>query len=719
MIGVALVHLLLMSIFVFDLVHRQRGFLVESAKSRVLLQARLLAASSLNGTMSSDLGSLSEIVGVLAQDKGIARAMVTDSGGRILAHTEADKVGLLRSDQRTLAVLSGAPQSVLVAEGGHLLEAAAPILAQDRVVGWAWVARDLGAEQAHLTYVTHAGLVYTTAAILSGTLFAFLLAGIVTRQLRLLLAGTKRMAANRLDQEVAVTTDNEVGQVARAFNDAMHKLSEQQETLRESEERLNLAIQAAALGTWDWDIARDTLVWSPRCLALFGLTSDTPMTYQRFLEAVHFEDRECTDKAVRTALKRREDYDVEMRTIWPDGSLRWVSSRGRAYYDDSGQPVRMSGAVLDITNRKRAEESLRQSERRWATTLHSIGDAVISTDANGRVMFMNEVAEKLTGWSLSEAQGRDLNEVFNIVNEMTRIKPESPVAKVVRMGQVVALANHTALISRSGTELPIEDSGAPIRDKDGQVTGVVLVFHDISEKKRAEKAVRDSERLAMTGRLASSLAHEIHNPLDAVGNLLFLIDQDADSSEAVRQHVSLASEEVTRVTQMTRNMLSFQREAKKPVPIKIGEVLDSVITLHERKIWSAAIKVEKQVDFKEGLLGLPGEMRQVFANLVSNAIEAIGKNGKIRLHAYASTDWRRGRRGLRVTVADNGPGIPAEIRNKIFDPFFTTKGESGTGLGLWIIAGIVGNNDGMLRLRTVTRAGRSGTCFSVFFPLPA
>ncbi len=206
---------------------------------------------------------------------------------------------------------------------------------------------------------------------------------------------------------------------------------------------------------------------------------------------------------------------------------------------------------------------------------------------------MNEVAEKLTGWPLSEAQGRDLEEVFNIVNEVTRIKPESPVAKVIRMGQVVGLANHTALISRDGTELPIEDSGAPIRDKEGQVTGVVLVFHDISEKRRAEKAVRDSERLAMTGRMASTLAHEIHNPLDTVGNLLFLIDQNPDAPETVRQHASMASEELTRVTQMTRHMLSFQREAKNPVPIKIGEVLDNVIALYERKIESAGIQVRE------------------------------------------------------------------------------------------------------------------------------
>jgi len=181
----------------------------------------------------------------------------------------------------------------------------------------------------------------------------------------------------------------------------------------------------------------------------------------------------------------------------------------------------------------------------------------------------------------------------------------------------------------------------------------------------------------------------------------------------------MASEELTRVTQMTQHMLTFQREAKKPVPIKIDEVLDNVIALYERKIEAAAIKVEKLVEFEGEFIGLPGEMRQVFANLVGNAIEAIGKNGKIRLHACASRDWRLGQCGLRVTIADNGPGIPSEIRDNIFDPFFTTKGESGTGLGLWITSGIVENNAGILRLRTVTRAGRSGTCFSLFFPFPS
>lgn len=374
-------------------------------------------------------------------------------------------------------------------------------------------------------------------------------------------------------------------------------------------------------------------------------------------------------------------------------------------------------AVFDvITERKRAEEALRQNEERWATTLRSIGDAVISTCARGKVIFMNEVAQTLTGWPLVDAQGKDLETVFNIVNEVTRVRSESPVSRVIHQGQTVGLANHTALISRDGTEYPIEDSAAPIRNKDGEITGIVLVFHDVVEKRKAEKAVQNSERLATTGRLAATLAHEIHNPLDTVGNLLYLMNQAPDP-EASRQYVELASQEVARVTQMTRHMLAFQRESNKPVPVNVAEILDSVVVLFERKIQSAGIQVEKHVHFEREFLGLPGEMRQVFANLFGNAVEAVGKNGKIRLSAYASQNWRTGEFGLRVVVADNGPGIPKNIRGKIFEPFFTTKGEAGTGLGLWITSGIVNNSGGTLRLRSVTRDGRTGTCFSVFLPI--
>ena len=403
----------------------------------------------------------------------------------------------------------------------------------------------------------------------------------------------------------------------------------------------------------------------------------------------------------------------EKEFIRKDGTRVWGLFSAAAWEDNRNEGVSF---ILDITERKRAEDALRESEERWATTLQSIGDAVISTDSAGKILFMNEVAQRLTGWSLSEAKEIDLREVFNIVNEETRIKPESPVDKVLRSGLVVGLANHTALIQRDGTELPIEDSAAPIRNRSGEIEGVVLVFHDVLEQRNTEKALRTSDRLSTTGRLAATIAHEIHNPLDAIANLLYLIDQDTQES-STREFATMASRELVRVTQMTRRMLAFQRESAKPIPVQIREILGTVIELYERKFKAEEIEFEQRIEIDGHILALPGELRQMFANLVGNAIEAVApRKGKISLRAYASRDWKSQRPGVRVVVADNGPGIPAEVRPRILEPFFTTKGEGGTGLGLWIASDILRKYNGVMKLRTSTQPHCCGTCFSIFLP---
>ena len=344
------------------LVHRQREFLVESAKSRVLFQAQLLAADSLHGAMSDDLGALSEIIGVLAKDRGIAGAMVTDARGRVLANTEAGNVGLFRNDKRTLTVLSGAPQSVLVDEGSHSIEAAAPILAQDRVVGWAWVARNLGAEQAHLAYVTHAGLVYTAAAILIGTLFAFLLAGIVTRQLRLLLAGTKRMAANRLDQEVAVTTENEVGEVTRAFNDAMHKLSQQQVELRESGEQFRGLAEGIPQLAWAANPDGWIYWYNQRW---YEYTGTTPQQMEGWgWQSVHDPDElPQVMERWKVSIATGEPFDMVFPLRGADGVFRPFLTRVLPLRDTHGHVVRWFGTNTDISAQKQAEQALLRSEK--------------------------------------------------------------------------------------------------------------------------------------------------------------------------------------------------------------------------------------------------------------------------------------------------------------------------------------------------------------------
>jgi PAS domain S-box-containing protein len=225
-----------------------------------------------------------------------------------------------------------------------------------------------------------------------------------------------------------------------------------------------------------------------QCLTFFGRSRDE-FIGRLFLD-VFPEDRDSIfEEQYKLAFSEGIDVHFEVQSlVVPD---RWADVH--AYPAEEGLAV----FVRDITKRKQTETALRESEQRWATTLASIGDAVIASDTLGRIMFMNAVAEKLTGWTLREASMKPVTEVFNIINERTRGVVESPVAKVIREGMIVGLANHTILVKKDGTEVPIDDSGAPIRDGDGKTTGIVLIFRDITERKRAEEQ-RAAELDAMT-----------------------------------------------------------------------------------------------------------------------------------------------------------------------------------------------------------------------------
>jgi signal transduction histidine kinase len=247
---------------------------------------------------------------------------------------------------------------------------------------------------------------------------------------------------------------------------------------------------------------------------------------------------------------------------------------------------------------------------------------------------------------------------------------------------------------------------------------------EVAERIEVEKRLRlreiellRSQKMAETGRLAATIAHEINNPLESLTNLFYLLQSHPSLEGSARHWVDLAGQELKRIAHITKQMLTFYRVSTQPVSFSVAGVLDEVLDMFKQKLSGRDIQVRKQYSTEGILEGFPSEMRQLFANLLGNAIEASDKNGTLRVHLYESSDWRRsGRRGIRVSIADNGVGIAAEHRGKIFEPFFTTKGEAGTGLGLWVSRGIVDKCGGTIRFRSNLRQGRSGTVFAVFLP---
>lgn len=373
-----------------------------------------------------------------------------------------------------------------------------------------------------------------------------------------------------------------------------------------------------------------------------------------------------------------------------------------------------------ITALRKNAQATYDSEQRLRTTLTSIGDGVIVCDQHGRVELLNAVAEQLTGWTQAEAAQCPISEVFLIVDESTRELMENPVDAVLRTRRAVSLANHAMLLRRAGGEIQIDDSGAPIFDRSGELAGVVMVFRDVTEQRRTQAALLASEKLAVSGRLAATLAHEIHNPLDSVVNLLYLM-RNGSSPEETREFLDLARSELDRVTQISRAMLGMYRESKTPIELDLKELLDSILLLLQRQITDAGLTLRKSLADDAKISGYPAELRQVFTNLLTNAMDASSRGSTIEvsLRYASSTDGQRSRNnraGATVSVVDHGPGIPSETIKHLFQPFFTTKGEKGTGLGLWVSQGIVQRHGGDIQLESRTDEQNHGTTVSVFLP---
>lgn len=232
----------------------------------------------------------------------------------------------------------------------------------------------------------------------------------------------------------------------------------------------------------------------------------------------------------------------------------------------------------------------------------------------------------------------------------------------------------------------------------------------------AQKALLQSEKLAVTGRLAASIAHEINNPLEAVTNLLYLMRGDLPA-EARRKYLADAEHELARVTEITKQTLRFYRDPAQPNPINVASVLDSVLKLYSSRLNDAGVTVSREVCAPAAtVLSSPGELRQVLANTISNAVDAMRSGGCLRIRISEQSATRRAGRNVRVTIADRGSGIPEDVLPHIFEPFVTTKGETGTGLGLWVTSKIAAKNGWTIRVRSRRTPGQSGTVFSITIP---
>jgi two-component system cell cycle sensor histidine kinase/response regulator CckA len=383
-------------------------------------------------------------------------------------------------------------------------------------------------------------------------------------------------------------------------------------------------------------------------------------------------------------------------------------------------------SAIEIAVYKLQSDRILSESRQWfKTTLNSIGDGVIATDVKGCVTFMNPVAETMTGWSNSEAFGKPLGQVFNIVNELTREPCENPALKAIETGQIIGLANHTLLISRDGTEIPIKDSGAPISLNGNDKLGAVLVFQDDSKARKAETALRRSQKLEAIGNLAGGIAHDFNNILTSIIGFTELSLQDAPCESEINDNLKEILFAGKRARNLVKQILTFSRRGEQErSPVQINSIITENVKMLRATIPSNIV-IEEQLNPEPVTINAnASQINQVILNLVTNSVHAIEENGRINVGVSVVDVDESNRdqypempqgRYAKIFVTDTGCGIETEDLDFIFDPYFSTKTpEKGTGLGLAVVHGIIKVHDGYINVSS--KPGK-GTAFYLYLPL--
>jgi PAS domain S-box-containing protein len=371
-------------------------------------------------------------------------------------------------------------------------------------------------------------------------------------------------------------------------------------------------------------------------------------------------------------------------------------------------------AQEQIAETRRAQETLERGKESMQLAQQYVGIGIWEWDLQTGELAWSDEIRRLHGIEVEKFDGRYESWMESIVSEDRQQVHQSITDALAKKGEY-EVQYRVVLADKSMHWLEARGRTIVMGEIPVRMLGVAM---DVTSRKATEQTLRQSEKVAATGRLAASIAHEINNPLASVMNALYILRTNSKMPESALVYVRTAEEELARVVHITKQTLGFYREISSPVMSSVPQLFEEVLAAYDERIEQAQITVHRDFSDVGPLAAFPSELRQVFSNLVLNAIEAITAPGNIYIRVKQAHDGQ-GRAGIRVAVADDGCGIPAENMPQIFEPFFSTKDSKGTGLGLWVSQGIVQKHQGNLRVRSRTGESLHGTCCAVFLPFAA
>ena len=496
-----------------------------------------------------------------------------------------------------------------------------------------------------------------------------------------------------------------------------------EEALVASEARYRVLADLNPQGIWMGDPAGNVTYANQGLLDYVGFAIED-LADLGWLSGFHSDDRDRVLESWLRSVSSGDDYDIEARMLRArDGRARWWWIRAQPVRDESGKILDWLGVAIDIDDRKTFAETLQrrqdETERQRAEleTIYQsapIGLALFDP-IEFRYLRINDRQCEIIGLPKEKILGHPITEI-------APLKGLKEIFQQVAKGHVVRnLLLDGELPTRPGEHRFWNVSYSPIYNSDGIVEAIAAVILEMTTQKKAEAALIQSEKLAAVGRLASSISHEINNPLEAITNLLYLIALSADLPEGVRHYVQTAQSELSRVCQIATQTLRFHRQAVRATHVSAADLVDAVLNLYHGRLANSSIHVDARYSTTTTILCFENDIRQVLNNLIANAIDAMRQSGgRLLVRAHDATDYSPrypdGRPGIRITIADTGHGMSPTVRARLFEPFYTTKDLNGTGLGLWISAGIVDRHHGRLTFRSTEHPDHRGSVFSLFLP---
>ena len=485
--------------------------------------------------------------------------------------------------------------------------------------------------------------------------------------------------------------------------------------LRKSEEQVRLALEFTRVASWDWEVNTGEVTWSENHFGLFGLVpGEVEPSYQTWRALVHPSDIDRVEQAISDALQSHTDYEAEYRVIHGDGSFHWVVARGRGIYDAWGQAVRMVGVLIDISDRKIAEDKIREQ----AALIDVATEAIVLQDLDNQILYWNKGAERLYGYIADEVYTKK-------TTQLLYKEPSPPSAEALKTAyECGSWQGELHQVTKDGKEIIVESCWTLIRDEQQQPKSLLAVNTDITHKKQLEAQLLHAQRLESIGTLAGGIAHDLNNILTPILMSAQLLAMQF-TDEKTQQRLNLIETNSKRGADLIKQVLTFARGMEgKRVTLQVAHVLNEIKHVIERT-FSKSIQIEADINNVDlwTVSADTTQLHQVFMNLCINARDAMPDGGILKIFSENKIiDESCAKRNIEakvgphivVTISDTGLGIGSEIIERIFDPFFTTKEVgNGTGLGLSTVLGIVKNHGGFI---TVNSKVGSGSEFKVFLP---